>query len=179
MPSRRTYRLVLIALLSAMSLIAAKFFKFPIFPAAPFLKMDFGEIPLLLAAFLMPLYGGVLAVIVKELLSFTVFGTNIFAITANIVACGTFILVFSLVYKGIKKPSRIAIALLVATLSRGFISIPLNLIILPLQYGMPIKEVWAIMIYIVPFNFIKATIDGICTWQIFRLLKQFFHNYQI
>lgn len=46
----QTQKLVTIAVLAAASLIIS-FFSFPIIPAAPFLKMDFADIPILLATF--------------------------------------------------------------------------------------------------------------------------------
>lgn len=47
---RQTHTLVGVAVLAAASLIIS-FFSFPLIPAVPFLKMDFGDIPILLGMF--------------------------------------------------------------------------------------------------------------------------------
>ena len=138
----KTFRMVLIAEFGALSILLAKFTRFPIFAAAPFLKMDLGEIPLLLAAMVLPGFSGLTALLVKEMLSFLIFGTNLYSLTADFLACGCFLLVFTL----------------------------LNLVILQLQYGSSIETIWAQMPFIVPFNGLKCVLDAVCIVPLYHRL---------
>ena len=167
--SNRTRRIVLIALMAAIALLLAKI-RFPIFPAAPFLKMDLGEIPLLLAACAVPMWGGVAALAVKELLSFLIFGTNIFGLAADFLCCGPFILVFSLVLRRGFAGRRFAAALLAGMAARVAAAVPVNLVILQLQYGSSVAAIWTQMPYILPFNALKCVLDGVCAGFVFRRL---------
>ena len=160
--TNKAFRMVLIAELGAMSILLAKFTRFPIFPAAPFLKMDIGEVPLLFAALALPGLGGLSALLVKELLSFFIFGTNLYGLTADFLACGCFLLVFTLLRRKSGSLGRFALAITVGSLARMAFSVPLNLVILQLQYGSSIETIWAQIPFIVPFNGLKCVLDGVC-----------------
>lgn len=167
MNHQKIYRLVLLAFLSAVSLLLAKFFKFPIFAAAPFLKMDLGEIPLLIAAYLFPSMA-LMSLLLRELMSFFFFGTNILSLTADFLACGTFLAVFALLAGRRKDRKHLIAALLIGTGARAVAAVPINLVILQLQYGSSLETIWMQMPYIVPFNMIKCALDGV----VFLLLQK-------
>lgn len=155
--------LVYISLVGCMAYILARFTKFPVFPVgAPFLKMDFGEIPLLLLMTASPSFIGIYALLVKELLSFFVSGSNIFGLIADFVAVASFLVVFKLVLKEEAGIKRIVIALIIGAAVRMVIAVPLNLVILKLQFGTPAAGVFAQLSYIIPFNFLKCVLDVVC-----------------
>lgn len=97
-------RIAKIALLSALAYVVT-FLEFPIFPAAPFLKLDFSAVFVLLGGFM---YGPVTAVVisgVKELLSLLDTQTAGVGELANFLLTFSFIIVPTFVYrykKGIK-----------------------------------------------------------------------------
>ena len=64
-----TQKIVSIAILGALSLVIS-FISFPIFPAAPFLKLDFGDIPIILGAFAFGPGAGVAIAFIKSLLHY-------------------------------------------------------------------------------------------------------------
>lgn len=163
-------RMVLIAELGAISIVLAKFTKFPIFAAAPFLKMDLGELPLLLAVMLLPGRSGLFALVVKEMLSFFCFGTNPLSLTADFLACGCFLLVFQMLYQNGTSGKRFAAAVTVSALLRMLVSIPLNLVILQLQYGSTVAVIVAQLPYIILFNGLKCLLDGVCMIPLLRRL---------
>ena len=68
-----TRNLVVLAMFVSLSYVVS-LFEFPIFPAAPYLKLDFGNVLLLLSGFIFGPIAGILACIAKELLdhSYTV-----------------------------------------------------------------------------------------------------------
>ena len=166
----KTFRMVLIAEFGALSILLAKFTRFPIFAAAPFLKMDLGEIPLLLAAMVLPGFSGLTALLVKEMLSFLIFGTNLYSLTADFLACGCFLLVFTLLRRRELSLRRFVVATTVAAVARMAFSIPLNLVILQLQYGSSIETIWAQMPFIVPFNGLKCVLDAVCIVPLYHRL---------
>lgn len=166
----KVFRMVLIAELGAISIILAKVARFPIFAAAPFLKMDLGELPLLLCVMLLPGWSGLTALLVKEGLSFLIFGTNLYSLTADLLACGCFLVVFLLIYKPAPSLKRFGAAAVIGAIARMLFSIPLNLVILQLQYGSTIETIWMQMPYIVPFNGLKCLLDGLCLMPLWKRL---------
>ena len=58
-----------------------------------------------------------------------------------------------------------------ATAARVAAAIPLNLVILPLQYGTPISGVWAQMGILLPFNALKCLLDAACIMVLTPYLK--------
>lgn len=174
--THKAFRMVLIAEFGALSLLLAKFTRFPIFPSAPFLKMELGEIPLLLAAIVLPGFCGLTALTVKELLSFLIFGTNLYGLTADFLACGCFILVFTLLRRENCSFQNFAFAVGAASVARMLFSIPLNLVILQLQYGSSIETIWAQIPFIVPFNGLKCLLDAACLAPLYRRFMATAHS---
>ena len=165
----KTRRIAALASLAAIALLLAKI-RFPIFPAAPFLKMDLGEIPLLLAVIAVPPWGGLTALTAKEILSFLVFGTNLYGLAADFLTCGTFLLVVSLVLR--LRPRCFVTAFFLGMAARVVIAVPVNLIILQAQYGSSPTAIWAQMPYILPFNGLKCLLDGVCTALVMQRLPR-------
>lgn len=153
-------RLIHTALVGVIAYLLARFTKFVIFPVAPFLKMDFGEAPLLLFSCIGDWKLGLTALLVKELLSLTVSGSNAFGLIADFIVCGTFILVTSKVLKDSSKFSRMLAAISIGAMARIIVSIPVNLVILRLQFGTNAADVFAQLVYILPFNLVKSFLGG-------------------
>lgn len=177
MKSEKIRRMVFVALSGALVLLLAKTTRFPPFPQAPYLKLEFGEIPMLLLLMLGTGGMAIEALLLKELLSFFMFGSNIFALIADFVACGTFLLTYSLVWRKGGDSRRILLATGVGAVARVLIAIPDNLVILPLQYGTPLVGVWAQMIYILPFNALKCVLDGACILLLYPRIKKSLEKY--
>ena len=49
---------------------------------------------------------------------------------------------------------------------------PLNLLILPLQFGTPISGVWTQMGILLPFNALKALLDAACVFFLLPCLRK-------
>lgn len=92
-------RLALMAVFAALSFVVS-LFEFPIFPtAANWLKLDFGNVFIMLIAFLFGPVEGVLVCTVKELLRISVSSSGGVGELANIIMTCSFILLPSIVYK--------------------------------------------------------------------------------
>jgi len=164
-------RIIYTAFIGVTAYLLARFTKFVIFPAAPFLKMDFGEVPLLLFACIGDWKYGLFALLIKELLSLTISGSNIFGLIADFLVCGTFILVACKVLNDSSKLAKMLAAISIGTLARLVICLPVNLVILKLQYGTGAAAVFAQLVYILPFNLVKSFLGGACILYLLPRLK--------
>ena len=168
-------RIVLIAVFSALAYVVS-LFEFPIFPATPFLKIDFGNVFIMLVGFLLGPIDAILACIVKEFLYFLV-GSDTGGVgqVANFLMTSSYILLPAIAYrlrKGLKIviPSLIVagvIATVVALLTNRFILFPLYGIANPKEFFA--GAVW----YLVAFNLIKTTAISVLTLLLYKRLSNF------
>ena len=172
--SIRLRKLLYVSVAGSMAYVLARFTKFPLFAAAPFLKMDFGEVPLLLIASLCSPEIGLAALGLKEMLSLFISGSNMLGLIADFFVAGTFLLLHSKLLGRHSRLTRVLLCCLVGTVARLIIAVPVNLIILKLQYGTPAAGVFAQMAYILPFNAIKSILGSISFALLFRRLRPLF-----
>lgn len=160
-------------LTAVISYVIAKFTVFPIFPSAPFLKMHFGEVPLLLVMLCGPWQLGICSLFIKEILSFFISGNNIFSLLADFISVGTFLLTTKFILK--KAESNffsILIASAIGSIVRMLAAIPVNIVVLHVLYGSSFEAVMLQMVYILPFNLIKAMLSGICAALVYVRAKK-------
>ena len=67
---------------------------------------------------------------------------------------------------------RLLVSFLIAAVVRVLAAIPLNLLILPLQFGTPISGVWTQMGILLPFNALKALLDAACVFFLLPCLRK-------
>ena len=127
-----TKRIVLMAMFTALSYVVS-LFDFPIFPTAPFLKLDFGNVFIMLVAFLLGPVEGVIVCVLKEVIRIPTGSTGGVGELANMFAPCAYILLRSIIYqykKGLKFviPS-LAVACLLGTgaalITNRYINFPL------------------------------------------------------
>ena len=133
MTSTQIRKMVYMAFTAALTVLLAKLTRFPPFPSAPYLKLEFSEIPLLLLCMFGSFPMGLVSLFLKELLSLLFWGTNVFALTADFAACAVFLGAFSFCCKKQFGTVRLLVSFLIAAVVRVLAAIPLNLLILPLQ----------------------------------------------
>ena len=115
----------------------------------------------------------------KELVSFLIFGTNLYGLMADFLACGCFILVFTLLRRENRSFRNFAFAVGAASIARMIFSIPLNMVILQLQYGSSVETIWMQMPFIVPFNGLKCLLDAACLAPLYRRFVATAYNNRI
>ena len=172
-----TKKIVFTAMLSALS-YGVSFLEFPIFPAAPFLKLDFSSVFILLVGFMFgPLYG-VGACSIKELICFiTKSSTGGVGEIANFLVISAFILLPSVLYryrKGLKivvfsLVGACLIQVAVALLVNRFINFPLYMgetlfVGGPISIG-AFSNLW---IFVLLFNLIKSVAVSIVTVLLYK-----------
>ena len=173
-----TRKLTTMAIMIAVSVVLVYFIHFPIFPTVAFLEYDPADIAILVCGFAFgPLAGICVTVAASIVQGLTVSaGSGLYGILMHIISTSTFVLVSSLIYRSHKSKKGAAIAVICGVLAMTLIMIPANLFITPIFMGAPRQLVIDLLGFIVAFNAIKAGINGLITFFLYkhisRLLKK-------
>jgi|SRR5699024_3908538 len=184
--SSKLIKLVVLSLLSAVSLVLF-FISFPLPLLPPYLKVDFSDIPALIAGLIFSPLAGVLVVLIKNALYFVASGaTDPIGVAANFIAGTLYIFPVAYLYHKYKGVKSIISGLVIGTAGMAVIMSVLNyLIILPAYswlVGMEMDETikWASVIGgILPFNVIKGLIVGMLFVPLFMKMNQWIDQKQM
>ncbi len=171
----RTRKLTVMAMLVAISVVLVYLIHVPIFPAADYLKYDPADIPILIGAFAYgPASGILLTVIASIVQGFTVsMDGGLYGILMHVIATSILVLVSCLFYR--VKPTRAgqAAGLFCGTVAMGVVMMGANHLITPYFLGAPVEMVDAILLPIIlPFNLIKAGINSVITFLLYRTVSR-------
>lgn len=174
---KKTVRLAKMAMLVAISLLLVNI-HFPIFPPIAFMEYDPADIPILIGTFAFGPAAGILITVVTALLQgFTVSAASgLYGILMHIIATGTYVLVAGFIYKFHKGKKSAVIALIAGTLAMTAIMVPANLTITPYFMGVPVDAVTALLPFIIAFNLIKAGVNGLITFLVYKRVSKFLHR---
>ena len=177
-PKMTTERLAKMAMLVALSIVLVFLIHFPIFPAVPFLEYDPADIPILMGTFAFGPVAGILLTIVTAVLQGVTVSAQSgpYGIIMHIVATSALVLTSGLIYSKEKTKKRAVIALICGTLAMTVIMIPANLFITPKFMGMPLEGLLPFMPWIILFNFIKAGINSVVTFLVYKKISPFLHK---
>ncbi len=173
-------RLALMAVFVALS-YAVSWFEIPIFPATPFLKLDLGNVFILLISFLLGPIEGVIVCLLKEGLRALGSSSGGVGEIANILMTSSYILLPSIAYhfrKGFKTVLwALAAACLLGTvaalLSNRFINFPLYM-------GDGAASFFAeVFWYVAAFNLIKTVSVSLLTVLLYKRLSNFLKKMKI
>lgn len=173
-------RIALMAVFVALS-FAVSLLDFPIFPTTPFLKLDFGNVFILLIGFLLGPIEGIMVCAVKEALRILVSTSGGIGELANMLMTSSYILLPSVVYhfrKGIKTVAwTLAVACVIGTATALFANRFINF---PLYMGDGAKSVFKeVFWFIVAFNIIKTVSISILTLLLYKRLSNFLKKMKI
>ena len=177
--SKKTTTIAKLGVLAAVSDVLVALIHFPLIPAASFLEYDPADIPILLGTFAMgPMAGIILTVIASVIQGCTVSAASSwYGIVMHIIATGTFVTVAGNIYKHHKTKKSAMIALICGTLSMVLIMIPANLLLTPIYMGAPRSAVVSLLLPgIIPFNFVKAGINSIITFVLYKRVSGLLHK---
>ena len=167
--------LALMATFVALS-YAVSFLEIPLFPATPFLKLDFGNVFVLLISFLLGPVQGVIVCFLKELLrAFSSTSGGVGEIANVLMTCG-FILLPALLYRSKKGLKKVIWALLGGCVLGIITALLVNrFITFPLYMGEGAGEFFAKSFwFIVAFNLIKTLSVSALTLLLYKRLSDFF-----
>lgn len=171
-------KLALIAAFTALA-FGASFLDFPVFPAAPFLKLDFSFAIMLIAAYMLGALSGEMTVIIFTLFRLPLSQTGMIGELANFIMAQFFVVIPSLIYERKRKFSVVAITLTAATLIISAVSLLINRYLLfpfYMQDGAAafFADVWYL---IVLFNLIKGASNAVITVLLYKRLKKILHKF--
>lgn len=171
-------KIATMGVLAALSIALMILIKFPIIPAAPYLKYEPADIPILIGSFLFgPVAGFVLTVIEATIQTLIFAEGGLVGLIMHIFATGAFVFTAGLIYKRMHNRKGAIIGLACGTLAMTLIMIPLNLIIQPNFYGVPLETVKALLLpAIIPFNLIKAGLNSVVTFIVYKSISKLFHK---
>lgn len=181
-------RIVKLGMLGALSIVLVLILHFPIFPAVSFLEFEFGDVPIYLAGFAFgPWWGLALTAVVSVIQGITVSAASGWiGILMHLISSGASVVVAALIYQryrtlkgSIWAMSAGVVAKLLVMIVCNFFLTPLHLnITLGLPYAVAQDTVVTLLGYIVAFNAIKATANGLVTYILYKPLSRvFFKRY--
>ncbi len=166
--------IVYVGLLAAIATILMFFPHFPILPAAPFLKVDFADVPALLASVTLSPFVGIIVELIKNLVHMTSTDTGFVGEISNFIVGSVYCLSLGLLSKYSFKntlmnkkllwllPISIVIQTFVAMLSNYFI-------IAPMYFGANSEKIMEFVIYsAIPFNLIKGALQAVVFYLLYR-----------
>lgn len=184
--SSRLLKLILLALLGSISLLLI-FLDFPLPFLPSYLKIDFSEVPALMAALIFSPIAGIIVEAIKNLLYLVVGGGEPVGVAANFVAGVIFIAPAAFLYHKYKGVKSVISGLIAGTILMAIAMSILNyLIILPVYawfMGMEEMKIESVKWYtsaylILPFNIIKGCIVGLLFVPLYFKLRNWIEQKQ-
>ncbi len=192
--SKHTSFIARIAILSALATVIMFFeFPLPLFPV--FLKIDFSEIPALLAAFALGPWSAVMIELIKNLIHLPMSSTMGIGEVANFLVGSIFVIPVGLIYKRMKNKGGAVIALgtgilsmaVFASLLNYFALIPLYAAVLNFpvdavvgmgtQANENIVGIKSLIAFgILPFNLIKGVVVSLIVTLMYKKLSPLLHT---
>lgn len=166
------------AMLVAISIVLVMLIHFPIFPVVAFLEYDPADIPILIGTFAFgPIAGITLTVVTSLLQGLTVSAASgAYGIIMHIIATGTLVTVAGLIYRNHKSKKFAIIGLIVGTAAMTIVMFFANMVITPMFTGMPLAAIMELMPFILAFNIVKAGINSIVTFVVYKRISPFLHR---
>lgn len=170
-----TKRIVGSAVFAALAYVVSMF-EFPIFPATPFLKLDFSAVFILLAGFIFGLPFGLGTCAVKEFVCFiTKTSTGGVGEIANFIVISGYILIPTLVYMYRKGIKTVVLTLILGCVVQVILSLLANRFVnFPLYMGDKAQEIFnSVWYFILLFNLIKSVAVSLITIILYKRLSGF------
>ncbi|WP_229711371.1 ECF transporter S component [Pectinatus frisingensis] len=167
------------SMLIAISLVLVAAVNFPLIPAAPYLKYDPADIPILIGTFLFGTSAGIILTAFTALLQGILISTDggPIGILMHFAATGSFVVMAGLLYNHTRTKRAAKVALICGTITMTVVMVVFNLLITPFFLGASIKQVIEMLLpIIIPFNLLKAGINSILVWIIYKPVSRFINK---
>ncbi len=194
--SEKTKYIVKISILSALAAVIM-LFEFPLWFAPPFYELDFSEIPILIGAFALGPFAGVLMEFLKNVLNLLMTGTTTAFVgeLANFITGCAFILPAAIVYKYKRTFWGAILGMVAGTLSLAVIGSLLNyFFIIPAfskLYKLPLEAIISmgadknnlikdlktfVALAVAPFNLFKGVVCSLLVLPIYKRVSKILHK---
>jgi len=173
----KTSRLAKMALMAAISCVLVLLIRIP-FPPAPFLVYDPADVPIYITTFAFgPAAGVILTVIVSFIQAFMLGGDFVYGFVMHVFATGMFAVVAGAIYKHKKTKKEAIIALAAGVIIATAVMCVMNILVTPHYMGAPREAVLAMIVpVIIPFNLIKAGLNAVITFFVYKRISGFLHK---
>lgn len=173
-------RMAFMAVFVALSYVVS-FLEIPLFPSAPFLKIDFGNVFILLVSFLLGPIEGIIVCALKESLRMLGSSSGGVGELANMLVTSTYLLLPAIVYRYHKGLKVVMLSLGGACLLGTAMAIVANRYInFPLYVGEGAAAMFSQLFWvIVAFNLIKTVAVSALTLLLYKRLSNFLKKWKI
>ena len=158
----------------ALLLYLVEIFRIPmgfLFSAAPFLKLNFSDVPIMIAGFCYgPVVGGII-VLIKVLVKCLITSTGFTGEIADLVVSLFFVVPASIVYRFHKSKKGAIIGLGVGTIASTVMACLTNWLILLPMYHWKASYPYTIFAGILPFNLVKNILVSVIVFFIYKSIS--------
>ena len=168
-------KLVLTAMMAALSVVFMFVVRFSLLPGAKFLEYDMGDIPVILSTlFLGTPAGAFVLVFVSLIQSLTVSAASSWqGFVMHVLSTGVYVIILKLFTSKNDSAKKMLAGVAVSTIALTAIMIPLNLIFTPLYLNTTVDAVLQLMLpAIIPFNFLKGIINSAIIILLYKPLQE-------
>lgn len=175
MRKEQTRKLVVMAMLVALSVVLIAAIHLPLIPTVAFLEYDPADIPILIGAMAYgPAAGLALTAAAAVIQGMFISTTGPWGILMHIIATGAMTFAASTVYKHRRTRAGAAVGLVLGTLARGLVMVPANHFITPIWMSAPTEVVDSLMLSgILPFNLLVGAINSAVTFLTYKTVSRF------
>jgi len=165
------------ALMAAVSIVLLLLVKIP-FPPAPFMVYDPCDVPIYITSFAYgPMAGLLVTFVVCVIQAFAMGGDGLYGFLMHFIATGAMVVVIGVIYERHKTRKTAAVSLVIGVLLSAAIMVVMNLIVTPLYMGVPRSAVVAMILpAIIPFNLLKAGVNSLITFAVYKRVSGFLHR---
>ena len=172
--NRNTYKLVVMAMLTALGYVFILFIRTPIFPTAPYLVYDAGDVPIILGTLMFgPLEGLAMTAVLSFLQMLFLSTDGFIGFIMHVAATGMLVMVSGLLYKKHKTKKHAIIGLILGSIGMTLIMLPINYLVQVFYYGQPENFIIPLLPTIAAFNAIKAFGNSLIVILIYKPLSRF------
>ena len=166
---KKTAKLTIMAMLTAISVVLVYLVHFWIFPAANFLEYDPADIPILIGAFMYgPIAGLALTLVASAIQALTVSAkSGLYGFIMHLISTGTLTAVASTIYLKLHRKNALLLPLALAggVFAMAGVMLIANHFVTPVFMGVPVQTVDAMLLPVfLPFNIIKGGINSLITF---------------
>ncbi len=185
MQSSNLSRLIILSLLGAVSLLLF-FINFPLPLLPSYLKIDFSDVPAIMASLIFSPVAGIVVVAIKNVLYLAIGGGEIVGVTANFLAGALLVLPIGILYHKYKSVKSIVSGLVTGTIIMAIGLGVFNYFILLPVYGLMMgwgemthaAKLGTILAAILPFNVIKGIIVTLLFVPIYIKMRRWIEQQQ-
>jgi riboflavin transporter len=187
MQSSNLLKLIILALLGTISLVLF-FLNFPLPFLPAYLKIDFSEVPAIMAGLIFSPMAGIIVVAIKNLLYLAISGAgDPIGVAANFLAGLMFVVPVSMIYHKFKKGTKSVVSgLVTGTVIMAIGMSVLNYFVILPAYGwfmgweMTDQVIWASVIAgVLPFNVIKGIVVALLFVPLFIKMRRWIEQKQV